>query len=175
MFIEGHTVSLREVRKEDLNLFQEYRNVYDDSKNYRTWKPLTSWNQEWYWNNVINSDNHVVFAIIEKSSLKIVGECRISYIDWMRRKGEVGILIGGLYRGKGYAEEALRLLFDFAFNRMNLHRLEAQVDIQNTASSTLFSSLGFVQEGIIREANYYDGSYHDILIFGLLDREFIGH
>lgn len=175
MFLEGQHINLREVYKSDLPIFQEFRNVYQDTKNYRTIMPITEKKQEWYWDNVVNNpEKHVVFTIIVKQSIQIVGEIRASNIDWIRGNFEVGILIGKKFRDKGYGREALNMLLDYTFSRLRMHKAIAIISIDNTKSIKLFESCRFIQEGTLRETNYYDGKYHDTLIFGLLDNEHNG-
>lgn len=178
-FLVGKKVALREVRKSDLKQFQKFRNSYEDTKNFRTWYPLTKYNQGKYWTEIVNNhDKHIVFTIIKRNSIiyplyHTIGEVRCSYIDWVNRKGEIGIVIGKEFRRKGYATEALELLMEFVFNRMNLNRLEAQYIEDNDASRKLFHGLGFIEEGIIRDAQYYDGMYHDTIISSMLAIEYI--
>lgn len=178
MFLPGKKVSLREVRKSDLVLFQKFRNSYNDTKNFRTWFPLTEYNQEKYWENVVNNHNkHMVFTITKKDSIiyplhHVIGEVRCSNIDWVNRKAEIGIVIGNEFRCNGYATEAIELLMIFAFGRMNLNRLEAQYVEENTVSKGLFNKLGFVEEGTIRDAQYYDGVYHNIIVSSMLSQDF---
>lgn len=177
-FLIGKKVSLREVRKSDLALFQRFRNSYDDTKNFRTWYPLTDFDQEKYWTEVVNNhDKHMVFTIIKKDNIyplyRIIGEVRCSNIDWVNRKAEIGIVIGKEYRCNGYATETLELLMEFAFNRMNLNRLEAQYLQENIASKSLFQKLGFTEEGIIRDAQYYDGVYHSVIVSSMLHLQYL--
>lgn len=171
-FIDGNKVILDKVSKEDLDIFLGFRNCYDDTKNYRTWCPLTSYNQEEYWKNVVNnSGKHVVFSIKERSSLKLIGECRVSNIDWQKGSGEIGILIGVQYRNKRYAYESLELLIGFAFNRMRLHRLVAECISDNIYSIKLFNNLGFHKDGVMRDSTFYDGGYHNTIIMSLLSTD----
>jgi ribosomal-protein-alanine N-acetyltransferase len=59
----------------------------------------------------------------------------------------------------------------FGFRQMQLNRIEAQVHPENTASLKLVAGLGFVQEGLLREAGWWGGQAQDLLQFSLLRRE----
>ena len=99
------------------------------------------------------------------------GEVSLKSVRWFNRKAEIAVFILKEFRGKGLAEKALRLLINHAFNTMNFYRLEAEVVDYNPAAKTLFEKLGFVQEGVLREAKFFNGSYHDIFSYGLLAKE----
>jgi len=102
---------------------------------------------------------------------KRAGEVSLKSVRWFNRKAEIAVFILKEFRGKRMAEQALRLLINHAFNTMNFYRLEAEVVAYNPIAKALFEKLGFVQEGILREAKFFNGSYHDIYVFGLLATE----
>ena len=172
MFIESKKVGLREVRREDLELFKSWRNVEHDTRNYRTIGPLTTENQEWYWKNVVNNpDKHKVFTVVKNDTLAVIGEIRLSNINLLDGDAEIGILLNPKFRGQGYGSEALKLIVSFGFNRLRLHRIEAQYIISNTSSQRLFESCGFKLDGVRRESKYFDGKYNDVVMVSLLERE----
>ena len=103
-----------------------------------------------------------------------VGNIALHSLDAQNRQGEVGILIGdSASRGKGYGTEALKLLADHAFRRMNLNKLTAGLVDGNIASQKAFEKAGFRREGTLREHFYLDGRYLDYFRYGLLRREFL--
>ena len=75
-------------------------------------------------------------------------------------------------QGQGYMSEALRAIFAWAFEAMAVDRIEAQVHPLNTPSLALLGRLGFVEEGLLREAGYWMGERRDLVQLGLLKREF---
>ena len=101
-----------------------------------------------------------------------VGEVRIKNIRWFNRKGELSIFLNNEYRNKGYGKEILKEILRFVFEKMNLHRIEAEVNQSNSAGSRLVEGLGFKREGILREAKYTRGAYEDIIRYGLLKKEY---
>ncbi|NIT99570.1 MAG: GNAT family N-acetyltransferase, partial [Nitrosopumilaceae archaeon] len=88
------------------------------------------------------------------------------------RKAEISILISPEYQDKGYGKEALLMLMRFAFKKMNLYRLEAEVIDYNDKAKSLFEKVGFIPEGRLREAKYNDGKYYDVLRYGMLRHEY---
>ncbi|MCD4725796.1 MAG: GNAT family N-acetyltransferase, partial [Bacteroidales bacterium] len=67
---------------------------------------------------------------------------------------------------------ALQAIIEYAFKRLNLYRLEAEVIDGNLASLKLVDKAGFTAEGRLRKAKFINGEYRDLLRFGLLRREF---
>jgi ribosomal-protein-alanine N-acetyltransferase len=76
-------------------------------------------------------------------------------------------------QGQGYMTEALRAIYAWAFETMAVDRIEAQVHPRNTPSLTLLNRLGFVEEGLLREAGLWMGERRDLVQLGLLKREFV--
>ncbi len=104
---------------------------------------------------------------------QVVGAIQLINIRWFNRKAEIRIWLIPKVRKKGLAQTALRELINLAFRNLNFHRLEAEVYSFNLPARNLFNKLGFVEEGILREAKFTDGKYHDIIRFGLLKNEFL--
>jgi len=76
--------------------------------------------------------------------------------------------------GQGYATEAAGELLRWAFDRLDLRRVQAEVDTRNAASPRA-RKLGFVREGTLREDCVVDGDVSDTWVFGLLRREWHAH
>jgi RimJ/RimL family protein N-acetyltransferase len=68
----------------------------------------------------------------------------------------------------GYMHEALQTLLAYAFERLHLNRLEADIDPRNTSSARSLGRLGFVQEGHLRQRWIVDGEVSDTGFYGLL-------
>lgn len=84
------------------------------------------------------------------------------------RRAEIGYVLAREVWGRGLMHEALTALVGFAFETLNLNRLEADVDPRNTASAKSLARLGFVQEGFLRERWIVGDEVSDTALFGLL-------
>ncbi|MBA3949129.1 MAG: GNAT family N-acetyltransferase [Acidobacteria bacterium] len=85
-----------------------------------------------------------------------------------------GITRTGMRReqwGHGYASAAVGALIRFAFETLDLHRLEADADPQNAASLGVLVKQGFKREGFLRERYFLNGEPQDAEYYGLLRRE----
>ncbi|MER7440144.1 GNAT family N-acetyltransferase [Micromonospora avicenniae] len=73
--------------------------------------------------------------------------------------------------GHGYATEAAGALLRWAFDRLNLNRVQAETDTRNVASARVLEKLGFVREGALREDCVVNGEVSDSWVYGLIRRE----
>jgi RimJ/RimL family protein N-acetyltransferase len=88
------------------------------------------------------------------------------------RSAEIGILIGERNAwGQGLGSEAIALLADHAFRRMNLNRLGAGTVAENIGCIRAFERAGFIREGVSRQAYFCDGQYRDVVHLGFLRNE----
>lgn len=76
------------------------------------------------------------------------------------------------YWEQGYGTEAAHLALTFAFEELNMHRVQATVFSYNHRSMALFERLGFRREGAFREFLHRDGQRFDMVLYGLLRHEF---
>jgi RimJ/RimL family protein N-acetyltransferase len=117
-----------------------------------------------------NMPSSMVFRIEYEN--RLIGEIGFRTIKWFNRKAEISLLVTPEYQGKGHGRQALLLLMEFAFKKMNLYRLEAEVIEYNDKAKSLFEKVGFILEGRLREAKYNNGNYHDVLRYGMLRAEY---
>ncbi len=109
----------------------------------------------------------VFLAIVLKDGNRHIGNIKLGPINREHGYGDVGIIIGEKdCWGKGYATEALKLLSDYAFQKLKLHKLTAGCYSSNTASAKAFLAAGFDQEGIRKSHYLCEGKYVDGLLFG---------
>jgi len=102
----------------------------------------------------------------------LLGTCGV--FRWNRgwRSCLTGYELARHAQGQGYMTEALRAIYAWAFDVMDVDRIEAQVHPHNVPSLALLRKLGFVEEGLLREAGYWLGERRDLVQLGLLRREF---
>jgi Acetyltransferases, including N-acetylases of ribosomal proteins len=101
-----------------------------------------------------------------------IGVIRFNDINERHGTFEVGLMLKGEHRNKGYGKAAMKIVLQYAFNERRLNKCNADCIDCNIASAALMKSLGFKQEGTVREAIFYGGKYHDRLIFGLTAAEY---
>ncbi|HZH30727.1 MAG TPA: GNAT family N-acetyltransferase [Pyrinomonadaceae bacterium] len=115
------------------------------------------------------------WGIARRTDDRVIGTCTLFHLDIGNRRAELGYALGREHWGKGYMQEALGALLGFAFDNLNLHRLEADVDPGNASSIKTLERLGFRREGYLRERWHVGGEIQDALFYGLLRREWPGN
>jgi RimJ/RimL family protein N-acetyltransferase len=112
---------------------------------------------------------NVFFAILLKEGNRHIGNVKVGPIDTIHRFADVGIIIGEKECwGKGYGTEAIRLIADYAFNVINLNKLNAGCYDLNKGSIKAFKKAGFSEEGRRRKQYFCNGKYVDDIAMGLL-------
>lgn len=91
--------------------------------------------------------------------------------DAVNGDAEIGYWIGAAYEGRGLVTRACRALIDRAFGDLALHRVTIRVAPDNARSRAIPERLGFRKEGVMREAGKSALGHHDLVVYGLLDRE----
>lgn len=86
---------------------------------------------------------------------------------------EFGVSITPAYQARGFSTEAARALFDFVFEQLGRHRIQASVDPRNLASVTMLGALGMRPEAHHRESLWFKGEWVDDVIFAILDHEWL--
>jgi [ribosomal protein S5]-alanine N-acetyltransferase len=139
---------------------------------YATWRSIDdaqAWFQRMQALHTVGAS--LQWVVQDKLSGRILGSCLLFRFDAGIARAELGYVLGHAAWGQGYMAEALRGLIGACFARMDLRRLEAEVNPANLASVQLLQCLGFTHEGLLRQRRVgHDGPY-DVAIFGLLGHE----
>jgi RimJ/RimL family protein N-acetyltransferase len=116
-------------------------------------------------------DGVILFTIEDLDGHDVGG---ISYHTRDRKNGafSFGIRVPASHRRRGYAADATRVLLRYGFLERRYHKCNSACVAGNTASAALHRTLGFVEEGRRRQTLYFNGRYHDELLFGLTHEEF---
>ncbi|MBP5296763.1 MAG: GNAT family N-acetyltransferase [Bacteriovoracaceae bacterium] len=169
---------LRAVERSDLSWLKHLREDPSVSSCLGTFCLLNDERQE-RWFNSLQTDSTKCYMIFEKresnNSFVKLGMVRITEIDLINRSMCVGGDLAQEYRGKGYAKDMYKLIFQYGFNHMNMHRLYLFVLEDNMVAKGLYQQMGFKLEGVQREAIYSNGKYKNYEMMGLLKNEYLEH
>jgi len=102
---------------------------------------------------------------------EFIGWCSLNRWNPDYRSASLGYCFGEAAWGQGYATEAARALLGWAFETLDLNRVQAETDTRNVASARVLEKLGFVREGTLREDCVVDGEVSDSWVYGLIRRE----
>lgn len=172
--LQGKLVKLTVLEKSDVPQFAAW---FSDIEFLRLMSPFQAYpvsleEEEAWYENQRKSENEMNFAIRVLEGSRLIGSCGLKNFNYAAAGAELGIGIGDPEaRGKGYGTDAVKTLLKFAFLELNLHRVGLQVFSDNARAISSYKKAGFQQEGIIREAIRRDGKYTDIVMMGILRRE----
>ena len=108
------------------------------------------------------------WGIADRETSAVLGTCTLTHFSPIHERAEIGFAIRQERWGQGLGSEAVAAVVAFAFEKLNLHRIEADVDPRNERSLRVVERLGFRREGHIRERYYINGERQDAVILGLL-------
>lgn len=175
VFLEGRDIFLGALsRKEKLEGYADWINDQETTLFMGSGRfPVDNEELKDYIKTYRNSKDGMILGIFLKRSSRHIGNITLHQVDWRNRNAEVGVIIGDRrVHGKGYATEAIRLVAEHAFNKLNLRKLYAGMIKGNEASKRAFEKVGFKVEGILKEHFYLNDKYLDCYRMGLLKNEY---
>ena len=133
----------------------------------KTEAALTQWLDDTH-----KSTDTFLFAVRALDKAELIGYVELDRILWTHRVSGVSIAIGETkHWGQGYGYEVMQLALRFAFDELNLHRIQLTVFSYNKRAIALYEKLGFHREGVHREHLQRDGTRYDMYLYGLLRSE----
>lgn len=112
-------------------------------------------------------------AIYSTELDKYVGEVVFNDYSPANRSANYRIAIGRRGRGRGFGTEATQLMIRYAFEELDLNRVELEVYEFNSVARHVYTSCGFVTEGRRRQALLLDGIYYDAIVKSILKDEWL--
>jgi diamine N-acetyltransferase len=171
-FKKGKHIILRPLEINDLDILSEWEN---DPDNMLLGNNLTPFSRFFLEQFILGSKNNIyedrqLRLVIENREIEVVGLIDLFDFDPHHKRAAVGILVGKGYRGRGYADEALDLLVEYADGVLGLKQLYSAVDAGNQPSKALFQKKGFVLTGTRKQWNLRGRTWEDEdflqLVFG---------
>jgi ribosomal-protein-alanine N-acetyltransferase len=174
-FIEGVQIYLREVNEDDVTT--DYYNWMNDTEVNQfletRYLPHSKSNILSFVKKMDGQQNEIFLAICDKVTHKHIGNIKLGPINWIHRFGDISLLIGDKnFWGKGVATEAIRLVTEFAFNILNLHKVTAGCYETNIGSLKAFLKVGFKQEGVLVKQLIINGAFQDSIVLGLCSEDY---
>ncbi|WP_414583207.1 GNAT family N-acetyltransferase [Scytonema sp. PCC 10023] len=166
---EGSLVRLTHMQEEDLYFL--YMWFMESQEARMTCKPIKNLSLE-QWKQQFRESKPCKLAVRRITDNQLIGRISCFNFNIRNRSVEIGYLTGSPYRGQGYTKQVLQLLIDYLFNTIGLNKVMAQTGAFNQASIALLTSLGFQQDGRLRQHHELDGKLYDDFIFSILAEEF---
>lgn len=98
----------------------------------------------------------------------LIGCIDLHQIDWSNANARVGYWLDKDHTGHGIMTRAVHLLVEYAFEALDLHRVEIHAALENHRSRRIAERLGFTMEGVLRQVQRLRGQYYDHALYALL-------
>lgn len=170
LVIRGQQVYQRPITAEDTEMVVRWRNRPEVVTNFIYRRPVSrDDHQRWLEDKVFRGLVHQ-FVVYGNEGDVPLGSVYLQNFEEEHRRAESGIYMGAEQtRGKGFGTEAVKLMADYAFGTLGIHKLTARVLAHNMASRRLHEKAGYVQEACLRDELFLDGRYEDLILYGAIN------
>ena len=160
-------IKLRAIEPEDLDLL--YR-IENDAELWNIGTSNVPYSRYLLHDYVANCKNDIytdrqVRMIVENSEGTAIGVADLVNFDPSNMRAEVGLIILNDYRRQGYGIAVLNHIADYSLRILHLHQLYAYVDVNNTASLSVFQKAGYKVAAEIKDWLYDGKNYHESVLF----------
>lgn len=176
--LKGKVIFIRQITQEDCTdkyvdwLNDPMVNQYLETR----WTVQTIESVKAFVQSQCDSRDSILFAIVLRENASHIGNIKIGPINNYHFHADISYFIGekDLWR-KGIASEAIRLVCEYGFNDLGLHRLEAGAYASAIGSWKALEKVGFVREGNFREQAMSKGQFVNVYRYGLLRSDYYKH
>ncbi len=177
MVLTGKRIILRALEREDLKAMHEWQNNAEIMRLARGVPDhmisLEALAAEYEKELKGEMTERQSFVVEERATKRLIGWASMRFWGRKPTSADLGLVISEkrLWR-RGYGTEIAQLLLQEVFEQMNLHRAEWWTNSVNIGSLKLAKKMGFKEEGRLRDAMFFDNSFHDAIALGLLKDEY---
>ncbi|MDR1584772.1 MAG: GNAT family N-acetyltransferase [Prevotellaceae bacterium] len=169
-FIIDNDIVLREI---SLNDVPSIFTAIDNEREYLgEWLPFVDYTREAddtravVGEMIASSDKNLTFSIqFQKSFAGLIG---LKDFDFINKKTEIGYWLSEKYQHKGIITKSCEALIEYAFEELDMYRIQLNAAAGNKKSQAVAERLGFTKEGVMRSAELHSRGFLDIVVFGLL-------
>ncbi|MBP5282817.1 MAG: GNAT family N-acetyltransferase [Lachnospiraceae bacterium] len=167
-------IYLREMTVEDTDLIVAWRNSQAVRERFIYRGEFTREGHLAWIENMIKTGKVIQMMICDLKTDKPLGSVYFRDIDRTHAKAEYGIFIGEEdARGRGVGSAVAKLALRYGFEEEGFHRIFLRVLSDNLRAIGSYENAGFRKEALLREDVLLDGTYRDVILMGILDREFL--
>lgn len=165
--IEGERIVLRPLAPEDAEAFHAAQDAASQrfTGTRRTFSVAEL--RDWATSRAVTTDR-LDLAVVERATGTWLGELAIN--DWSPDDHSCNfrIALAPAGRDRGFGTEAARLIVDYVFTHLPIHRISLDVFDFNPRAAHVYERVGFVREGLLRDTLFWDGGYHSSIMMSIL-------
>lgn len=168
--IKGSQIYLRPITIEDTDLVVRWRNSEKVVQNFIYRKNISREDHINWFHNKIETGQVMQFIICDLQTDKPLGSIYLQNFNESSRQAEEGIFLGEEEAyGRGIGTEAAKLMLEYAFSVLKLHKLTARVLSYNQGSRKMHEKAGYEMESYLRDELFLDGKYEDLIFYGAIN------
>lgn len=171
----GHgSVFLRPAERDDLPRFIAWLSDARTTRTLASVAPISLAGEERWFDRLLERQGSELwhFVICRVADRRPVGSIDLHALDLVNGGAGLGIVIGDPSdTSQGYGTDALRALLAFGFGRLRLERIWLDVDATNERARRVYRRVGFLDEGVLRNAQFRDGRHEDLVRMSILSGE----
>lgn len=167
-------IRLKEIGLEDVETI--FKTIYAKREYLSEWLPFVgetndiSYTQT-YVQSVVDSNSNELVCVIFYDN-KLVGLAGMKDTDFENKKTEIGYWLSDEYQHKGIITKSCKALIQYAFNELDMNRIQIKAATGNYKSQRVAERLGFQREAIEREGELHARGFVDLVVFSLLKIDF---
>lgn len=171
-FLIGEKVYLRAVEKGDAQIIALSENHPEPRQTLYFALPTSIEHHQARLEEHKDDPREIAFTIVDKESDRAIGMTAFFRIDWVSRMAIFYIAIAEKENwSKGFGKETTRLMVTYAFETLNLNRIQLHVSTLNEPAVKAYKAAGFKVEGTLRQAMYNQKHYSDFYVMAILSEE----
>lgn len=173
--LNGESIYLRKLIEQDAKMI--YINVKD--------KDLNRFSGPYYSTTLSKAKEYIIktnkkfknkigftFGIILKKNNSLIGCIGLNNINWDVRSAEVGFWLSKDFWNHGYMTEAVKIILNFGFNELKLHKIFAYFHEKNIPPKKIFEKCNFRNDGINRDSLYNYGKWNSEVLYSIISSEY---
>jgi ribosomal-protein-serine acetyltransferase len=117
--------------------------------------------------------NHVESGYVIMANGSMIGRIGVYNIDMHNKHASIGYWLDKQWMGKGVITNACKVIITWAFKELGLNRIEIRCGTENYKSRAIPERLGFKKEGIIRQGEFVNSRFIDLVVYAMLKEEWM--
>ena len=171
-FLIGNKIYLRAPEQGDEKIIALSENHPDPRQTLYFALPSNPQQHQQKINERLEDPNSIIFTIVSLEQDQAIGSTSFFRIDWVGRMAIFYIAIAEKDNwSKGYGSEATQMMVNYAFNTLNLNRIQLHVSTENEAAVKAYKKAGFHTEGTLRQAMFNNNHYSDFYVMAILRQD----
>jgi len=120
-------------------------------------------------NENIQTNTSIMWGItLKNNTQEVIGTICLWRIQNENHRAEIGYVLHPAFWKRGLMKEAINAIAEYGFNTMYLHSIEARIHADNLDSASVLEATGFKKEGHLKEEFFFQGKFHDTIIYSRL-------